>query len=447
MKQLNSPMRRPNPRTIGASRYQEACEVMPGGVNSPVRDFSSVQLTPLIIEQGQGARVQDIDGNQYIDYVCGYGVNIMGHNHPDITHTVTEICQKGLGFGTLHPLEIDLAQMIQSIMPNIEQIRFVNSGTEATMSACRLARAYTHKSKIIKFSGGYHGHADQFLIHAGSGALDHGHPSSAGISPAHIQETLIAEYNNLSQVEDLFIQHKHDIAAVIIEPIAGNINLVRAKLNFLQGLRQLCDEHGSLLIFDEVMTGFRVALGGAQSLIPVSPDLTCLGKIIGGGFPIGAFGGKQEVMQHLSPQGEVYQAGTFSGHPVTMAAGLTTLNYLKTHSPYSQLEQNAKRLTQGLSLQAQACNIPLYTDYIGGMFSFLFTDHADLQHDLQVKENHLDRFRQFYRILLEQGVYFAPSSYEVGFLSIAHQASDIDHTLQVSQAAFLHLNSLQREDK
>jgi len=399
--------------------FQQALELIPGGVNSPVRAFNAVGGTPVFIKKANGAYLFDEDNNKYIDYIGSFGPVLLGHNHPAITQAITDQAQLGLSYGAPSKLEAILAHKITSYMPGIEKCRFVNSGTEATMTAVRLARGITKRSKFIKFANCYHGHGDNFLVKAGSGALTLGIASSNGVAATSIQDTLIAEYNNIDSVIKLFEQHPNDIAAIIIEPIAGNMNMIVPEPTFLQELRDLCNQHKSLLIFDEVMTGFRVALGGAQEIYNIQPDITTLGKVIGGGLPIGAVAGQAKYMDQLAPTGDIYQAGTFSGNPLSMASGIATLNEL-TSENYQQLESLGKRLIHGMQDAAKASNISVEGTAIGGMFGLKFTN----------KDKSEFNFSKLYHFMLQNGSYFAPSAYEAGFISLAHTTSDIDQTLQ-----------------
>lgn len=418
--------------------FQQAQKLIPGGVNSPVRAFKAVDENPRFIHSAAGAYLTDVDNNRYIDYIGSWGPMILGHNHPAVIKAIQETCELGLSFGAPNALEVALASEINRLMPNLEQIRMVNSGTEAAMSAIRLARAVTHRPKIIKFAGCYHGHADSLLVEAGSGSLTFGYPSSPGVTAGTAADTLIAEFNDLDSVQALFEAHKNNIAAVLIEPIAGNMNLILPQTGFLPGLRQLCDQYQSLLIFDEVMTGFRVDLQGAQALYNIKPDLTLLGKIIGGGLPVGAFGGRRELMQFLSPEGNVYQAGTLSGNPLAMAAGLATLKQLKPES-YDQLTQRSAELCSGLEHCARAAKIPMTTQYLGGMFGFFFTSKTEINRYQEVKDCNETQFKRFYQAMLHRGIYFAPSRFETNFISLAHASSEIQQTLTAAEEAFKHI--------
>ncbi|KGQ69492.1 glutamate-1-semialdehyde aminotransferase [Chelonobacter oris] len=422
--------------------FQQAQDIIPGGVNSPVRAFKGVGGTPLFIERADGAYIYDSDGKQYIDYVGSWGPMILGHNHPAIRNAVIETAQKGLSFGAPTALEIELAQLVCKLMPSIEMVRMVSSGTEATMSAIRLARGYTKRDKIIKFEGCYHGHADALLVKAGSGALTLGQPSSPGVPADFTKHTLVCQYNDPDSVKQVFEQYPQDIACIIIEPVAGNMNCVPPKAGFLQELRTLCDQYGALLIIDEVMTGFRVALGGAQAHYQVTPDLTCLGKVIGGGMPVGAFGGKKSIMQHLAPLGPVYQAGTLSGNPIAMAAGLACLTELSKCGNEQKLAQLTKRLAEGLKQRAARHNIPLIVNYVGAMFGIYFTEQAEVSSYQQVMACDGERFKQFFHAMLKKGVYLAPSAFEAGFMSLAHSEADIEKTLDAAETCFAEFNRI-----
>ena len=409
--------------------FAAAKKVIPGGVNSPVRAFNMVGKQPKFFECGKGAYLQDLNGKQYIDFVGSWGPLILGHAHPKVIAAVNTACQKGLSFGTPTLIETEMAELICTLMPSIEQLRMVNSGTEATMSAIRLARGYTQKNKIIKFIGCYHGHVDSLLVKAGSGNLTLNLPDSAGIPKSFTTETLIVDFNDLVGVQKLFSAYSNDIAAVIIEPIAGNMNMVLPETGFLAALRQLCTQHDSLLIFDEVMTGFRVALGGAQELYKITPDLTCLGKIIGGGLPVGAFGGKKEIMQYLAPIGPVYQAGTLSGNPIALSAGLATLKEL-TNSVYQQLNLAAKHLCHNLISIAGSHDISIQANFAGGMFGIKFLQD----------QNHA-KFIAFFQAALANGLYFAPSPFEAGFISTAHNDEVLAHTKEKLLKTFASFNN------
>lgn len=419
--------------------YELAQRFIPGGVNSPVRAFRGVGGDPIFIQRGQGPYVVDADNNQYIDYVCSWGPLIAGHAHPYVLEKVSQAIKQGLSFGAPTEIEVKLAEKVCELMPSIEMIRFVNSGTEATMSAIRLARGYTKRNKIIKFAGCYHGHADSLLVAAGSGILTLGIPSSAGVPESTAQHTLIADFNNLEQVAALFSNYGDDIACIIVEPVAGNMNCVLPLPGFLSGLRELCDRYKAVLIFDEVMTGFRVSLGGAQAYFGVTPDLTTLGKVIGGGFPVGAFGGKAEIMRYLAPLGPVYQAGTLSGNPIAMTGGLATLDLIVAKDFYPRLAKLTLQLTEGLKQIASAAHIPFHAHAIGSMFGIFFTDTDELHSEKDVANCQIPLFKQFFHAMLKEGVYFAPSAFEAGFVSAAHQTSDIDQTLAAAEKVFAML--------
>lgn len=416
--------------------FDQAQQYIPGGVNSPVRAFRGVGSTPIFIDKGTGAYLFDVDGKKYIDYVCSWGPLIAGHAHPYIVEKVTHMLQQGFSFGAPTEIEVQLAQKVTEFMPNIESLRFVSSGTEAAMSAIRLARGVTNRNKIVKFIGCYHGHADSLLVAAGSGGLTFGVPSSAGVPESIVQHTLLANYNRLDEVEALFAKHGDDIACIIVEPVAGNMNLVLPRPEFLPGLREICDRYGSLLILDEVITGFRVGLGGAQAHFNVKPDLTILGKIVGGGFPAAAFGGRKDIMQGIAPLGPVYQAGTLSGNPVAMAAGLATLELVSAPNFYADLEVKTKTLLQGLTQLAKEANIPFQTQSIGSMFGLFFTDKTEIETEQDVKTADLNQFKRFFHNMVAEGVYLAPSAFEVGFVSAAHNEADIEVTLKAAKKAF-----------
>ncbi len=418
--------------------FERAQSVIPGGVNSPVRAFNGVGGGPVFIEKAQDAYIYDADNNKYIDYVGSWGPMILGHNHPDIKAAVLAAAENGLSFGAPTEVEISMAEKVRSLVPSMEQLRMVSSGTEATMSAIRLARGYTGRDKILKFEGCYHGHADSLLVKAGSGALTLGQPSSPGVPADFAKHTLTASYNDLASVQQLFAQYPEQIACIIVEPVAGNMNCIPPQPGFLQGLRKICDEQNALLIFDEVMTGFRVALGGAQAYYDVKPDLTTLGKVIGGGMPVGAFGGSKKVMQHIAPTGPVYQAGTLSGNPVAMHAGLAALNALDTPE-YAQLAEKTEQLALGLQQAAAQEGIPLTVNYAGGMFGFFFSEEKQISNFAQVCACDIERFKKFFHLMLEQGIYLAPSAFEAGFLSLAHTDEDIQATLVAAKKAFAQL--------
>lgn len=416
--------------------FDLAQQYIPGGVNSPVRAFRGVGGDPVFVKSGRGAYITDVDGKEYIDYVGSWGPLIAGHTHPYVIEKVTEALHNGLSFGAPTEIEVKLAEKVCELVPSMEMVRFVNSGTEATMSAIRLARGYTRRDKIIKFAGCYHGHADSLLVAAGSGILTLGIPSSAGVPDSIAQHTLVAEYNNLDEVAALFARYGDDIACIIVEPVAGNMNCVLPIPGFLEGLRSLCDQYGSVLIFDEVMTGFRVAKGGAQAHYGVTPDLTTLGKVIGGGLPVGAFGGRREIMSVIAPLGPVYQAGTLSGNPIAMTGGLAQLELIAKEDFYPALAAQTKKLVQGLKERAQAVNIPFFTNAVGSMFGIFFTDAAEIKSEADVKRSDVALFKRFFHGMLGQGVYLAPSAFEAGFVSSAHGDIEINRTLQAAETVF-----------
>ncbi len=416
--------------------FEEAQKYIPGGVNSPVRAFKAVGGNPVYINRASGAYVYNTNDKQYIDYVGSWGPMVLGHAHPTVIKAVQEAAVDGLSFGAPTTLETEMAKLVCELVPSIEQVRMVSSGTEATMSAIRLARGYTGRDKILKFEGCYHGHADSLLVKAGSGALTFGTPSSPGVPIDLAAHTLTLPFNDLEAVEKLFEECGDQIACIIVEPVAGNMNCILPLDGFLQGLRSITQYHKSLLIFDEVMTGFRVALGGAQELFGVTPDLTTLGKVIGGGMPVGAFGGAKKIMDYLAPNGPVYQAGTLSGNPIAMTAGLVTLSLIQENGFYEDLAKKTKQLAQGLVMRANEQGIPLSVNYAGGMFGFFFTNEKKVTTFEQVSNCNLDHFNQFFQTMLDHGVYLAPSAYEAGFVSAAHTIDDINVTLTKAAVAF-----------
>ncbi len=420
--------------SLNAELFQRASRTIPGGVNSPVRAFRSVGGVPRFIQRAQGPYVWDAEGTRYIDYVGSWGPAILGHAHPEVVRAVQEAAAGGLSFGAPTEAEVLLAELLVERIPSMQQVRLVSSGTEATMSAIRLARGFTGRKKIIKFEGCYHGHADSLLVKAGSGLLTFGNPTSAGVPPEFVEHTIVLDFNDLAGVEAAFARMGEDIACVIVEPVAGNMNLVRPAEGFLQGLRDLCTRHGALLIFDEVMTGFRVGPQGAQGLFGITPDLTTLAKVIGGGMPIGAFGGRLDVMEYVAPLGPVYQAGTLSGNPVAVAAGLATLKLLAEPDFYERLARQAGRLIQGLRECANKAGVPFTADSVGGMFGIYFLEEPP-RSLADVSRSDIERFKAFFHACLERGVYFAPSAFEAGFVSAAHDDAVIDQTLTVAAQA------------
>jgi len=418
------------------SLYTEACRFIPGGVNSPVRAFRSVGGEPIFFKRAAGAHAYAADGRRFIDYVGSWGPMILGHAHPQVIAAVQRVAADGLSFGAPTELETDLARRVIELVPSIELVRFVSSGTEATMSAIRLARGFTGRETIVKFEGCYHGHSDSLLIKAGSGALTFGVPTSPGVPQALARSTLTLNFNDSAQVRDVFGKLGAEIACVIVEPVAGNMNCVLPAPGFLETLRAECDRAGAVLIFDEVMTGFRVALGGAQALYGVRPDLTTLGKIIGGGMPVGAFGGRRDIMERLAPLGPVYQAGTLSGNPVSMAAGIATLQLLSAPGFHDRLLASTTRLVEGLRGAAAAAGVGLATNHVCGMFGLFFTDAPRVDSYAKVMACDVARFNKFFHAMLDSGVYFAPSAFEAGFISAAHSSADIDATVEAAERAF-----------
>lgn len=420
--------------------FSQAQQHIPGGVNSPVRAFKGVGGDPIFFREGQGAWLTDAEGKRYIDYVGSWGPMILGHAHPDVISAVQKAASHGLGFGAPTEIETTMADTLCRLVPSMELVRMVSSGTEATMSAIRLARGFTGRDKIVKFEGCYHGHADSLLVKAGSGALTLGVPSSAGVPASLAEHTLTLTYNDLNSVRDCFAKLADQIACIIVEPVAGNMNCIPPQDGFLQGLREICDQSGAVLIFDEVMTGFRVALGGAQQYYDVKPDLTTLGKVVGGGLPVGAFGGKREVMESIAPLGPVYQAGTLSGNPVAMAAGLATLAGVQAPDFHAKLGVTAEKLVTGLKERADKAGIALATNQVGGMFGVFFTDEKEITSFEQVVACDQERFKKFFHGMLEQGVYLAPSAFEAGFVSSAHGDTEIQATLDAAEKVFATLS-------
>lgn len=418
--------------------FAKALEIIPGGVNSPVRAFKSVGAEPIFIKKASGSTIIDADNNAYIDYVGSWGPMILGHCHPRIVASVQRATENGSSFGAPTELEITLAEMVVAAVPSIEMVRMVSSGTEATMSAIRLARGYTGRDKIIKFSGCYHGHADSLLVKAGSGAATFGVPDSPGVPKDFAQHTLTATFNDLESVKELICAHSREVACIIVEPIAGNMGTVPPRAGFLEGLREICTNEGIILIFDEVMTGFRVAYGGAQERYGITPDMTTLGKIIGGGLPVGAFGGKREIMQQLSPSGGVYQAGTLSGNPLAMTAGIETLKLLQEDGFYGRLEEKSRALVEGIADAARRAGYPIYSTRVGSMFCAFFTN-GEVHDWTSAAMCDTKSFATFFRSMLEAGIYLAPSQFETAFVSIAHSSEDIEKTIAAAFSCFKKL--------
>ncbi|MBT3188823.1 MAG: glutamate-1-semialdehyde 2,1-aminomutase [Anaerolineae bacterium] len=418
--------------------FSKAKTLLPGGVDSPVRAFNAVGGQPLFIERGEGAHIYDVDGNQYIDYVLSWGPLILGHAHPLVVESIQKAASLGTSYGAPSPLELDLAELVMELMPNIEMLRFVNSGTEATMTALRLARAYTKRDKIIKFEGCYHGHADMLLVQAGSGVATLGLPDSPGVPASTTKDTLVARFNDLDSVEALFMQFPGEISAIIVEPVAGNMGVVPPAEGFLEGLRKITTENGALLIFDEVMTGFRAHLNGAQARYNIVPDLTTLGKVIGGGLPVGAYGGKREIMQMVAPVGPMYQAGTLSGNPLAMMAGIATLGELKKDGAWQILENAAASLGAGVKSAADAAGIPIQQTRVGTMFSTFFSETVP-QDWSTVGKSDTERFGKFFTAMLKNGVYLAPSQFEAGFVSTMHTPKVIEETVAAIEESFKSL--------
>lgn len=426
--------------TRSQAHFSRAQKVIPGGVNSPARAFGGVGGTPVIMDRAEGAYLFDVDGNRYVDYIGSWGPHILGHKHPAVMESIRTALEKGTSFGAPCELETELAELVIDAVPSIEQVRMVNSGTEATMSAIRVARGFTGRNVLIKFTGCYHGHVDSLLVKAGSGALTLGTPSSPGIPAGCTADTMCLEYNDCEQLRETFAHRGGEIACVILEPVVGNMGVVIPTTEFLSTLRSLCDQHGAVLIFDEVMTGFRVAFGGAQERFKIRPDMTTLGKIIGGGLPVGAYGGRRDIMQVVSPAGPVYQAGTLSGNPVAMASGIATLRTLKATNPYPQLEQTSAQLTKRLSELATAAGIPHTIPRVGSMFTLFFNPAEVTSYGVAVKSD-TARFARYFHGMLERGVYLACSQYEANFVSAAHSPADLQATLSAAEAVFAELLS------
>ncbi len=419
--------------------FARARQSIPGGVNSPVRAFRQVGGTPVFFARGAGAYVTDADGKRYIDYVQSWGPLVLGHAYPAVIDAVKRTAESGLSFGAPTELEVRMAERVKAIVPSMELLRMVNSGTEATMSAIRLARGFTGRDRIVKFEGCYHGHADSLLVKAGSGALTLGVPSSAGVPADLAQHTITLDYNDAQQVREYFAREGSKVAALIVEPVAGNMNCIPPAAGFLEMLREVCDRSGTVLIFDEVMTGFRVALGGAQAHYNIKPDLTCLGKVIGAGLPVGAFGGRRDIMEKIAPLGPVYQAGTLSGNPLAMAAGLAMLDVIEQPGFYAGLTQRTAALMDGLRAEAKKAGVPLTTNQAGSMFGFFFTPEQHVSRFAQVTQCDIERFKRFFHLMLTEGVYLAPSAYEAGFMSGAHTDAEIAASVQAAGRCFAQL--------
>lgn len=418
--------------------FEKSQQLIPGGVNSPVRAFRSVGGTPIFFKKGLGSKLWDVDGKEYIDYINSWGPMILGHAHPEVIAAVQQAAANSLSFGAPTGLELEMAELLNALVPSMEQVRLVSSGTEATMSAIRVARGFTKRSKIIKFEGCYHGHADALLVKAGSGLLTFGEPSSAGVPAEVAAHTLTLDYNNTQMLKDTFASIGDEIACVILEPVVGNMNLIVPHQEFLQTLRELCTQHGTVLIFDEVMTGFRVALGGAQALYGITPDMTTLGKVIGGGLPVGAFGGRKDIMGVLAPLGPVYQAGTLSGNPVAVTAGLTTLKLVQTPGFYEKLTAQTAKLTDGLTQAAKAAGVTFSAQSVGGMFGLYFSaSHPSSYAEMMQADK--NAFNKFFHSMLDSGIYLGPSAFEAGFVSAAHTDADIAQTVQAAVIAFASL--------
>lgn len=418
--------------------FEKSQQLIPGGVNSPVRAFRSVGGTPIFFKKGLGSRLWDADGKEYIDYINSWGPMILGHAHPEVVAAVQQAAANSLSFGAPTGLELEMAELINRLVPSMEQVRLVSSGTEATMSAIRVARGFTKRNKIIKFEGCYHGHADALLVKAGSGLLTFGEPSSAGVPAEVAAHTLTLDYNNTQMLKDTFASIGDEIACVILEPVVGNMNLIVPQQEFLQALRALCTQHGTVLIFDEVMTGFRVALGGAQALYGITPDMTTLGKVIGGGLPVGAFGGRKEIMSVLAPLGPVYQAGTLSGNPVAVSAGLTTLKLVQAPGFYESLTAKTTQLVDGLKAAAQKAGVPFSAQSVGGMFGLYFSASTPTSY-AEMMQADKSAFNTFFHSMLDSGIYLGPSAFEAGFVSAAHSNADIAQTVQAAEIAFATL--------
>lgn len=426
--------------SINQTLFDKSQQLIPGGVNSPVRAFRSVGGTPIFFKRGLGSKLWDVDGKQYIDYINSWGPMILGHAHPEVIKAVQDVAENSLSFGAPTGLELEMAELINKLMPSMEQVRLVSSGTEATMSAIRVARGFTGRNKIVKFEGCYHGHADALLVKAGSGLLTFGEPSSAGVPAEVAAHTLTLEYNNTEELNALFSKIGDEIACVIIEPVVGNMNLIVPHMEFLKTLRELCTQHGSVLIFDEVMTGFRVHLGGAQALYDIKPDMTTLGKVIGGGLPVGAFGGRKDIMACLAPLGAVYQAGTLSGNPVAVSAGLKTLELIQAPNFHDKLAAQTKKLVDGLIAAAKEAGVIFNAQHVGGMFGLYFSEHCPASF-AEIMQSNKAAFNQFFHAMLDSGIYLGPSAFEAGFVSAAHTDADIAFTIEIAKKSFQAVNA------
>ncbi len=416
--------------------FEKSQQLIPGGVNSPVRAFRSVGGTPVFFKKGSGSKLWDVDGKEYIDYINSWGPMILGHAHPEVIKAVQDTAANSLSFGAPTGLELEIAELITQLVPSMEQVRLTSSGTEATMSAIRAARGFTGRDKLVKFEGCYHGHSDGLLVKAGSGLLTFGEPDSGGVPASVAEHTLTLEYNNVQQLEEVFAKVGDELACVILEPVVGNMNLIKPKVEFLNALRELCTKHGTVLIFDEVMTGFRVALGGAQAVYNITPDMTTLGKVIGGGLPVGAFGGRKDIMQCLAPVGSVYQAGTLSGNPVAVSAGLATLKLIQAEGFYDKLTAQTEKLVTGLKQAAQNAGVDFNAQSVGGMFGLFFCKETPNSFDEIMANNNKEHFNQFFHSMLDSGIYLGPSSFEAGFVSAAHSDEDIAETVKAAEKAF-----------
>ncbi|MFQ5802204.1 MAG: glutamate-1-semialdehyde 2,1-aminomutase [Candidatus Methylomirabilales bacterium] len=414
--------------------FEEAQRYLPGGVNSPVRAFRAVGGRPFFVEKGEGSRVYDVDGNVYIDYVCSWGPLILGHAHPQVVEALQKAAERGTSYGAPTELEVTLARMVTEALPSVEMVRFVSSGTEAVMSALRVARAYTKRDKVVKFAGCYHGHADSLLVKAGSGALTLGVPNSAGVPETVARETITIGYNNLDQVRELMGSVGKEVACIIVEPVAGNMGVVATRPGFLEGLRELTLKYGALLLFDEVITGFRISYGGAQGLYGVRPDLTCLGKVIGGGLPVGAYGGRREIMENVAPLGPAYQAGTLSGNPLAMTAGIQTLTLLRSGRIYGELEERGRALAEGIEEAYRAANLSCCLNRVGSMWTLFFT-HGPVKDDRDIERADVGCYARYFRAMLDRGISLPPSQFEAAFLSAAHSTQDVAETIEVSREA------------